>query len=53
MFIILYNHYLLKISNLKNQVPKFRFQIQIIIQQFVAKMVKVLQYPISCNSDQN
>jgi hypothetical protein len=26
-FIILYDHYLLKISELKNQVPKLRFQI--------------------------
>jgi hypothetical protein len=39
----LYNHYLLKISELENQLPKLRFQL--IIWQFVAKMVKVLQPP--------
>jgi hypothetical protein len=27
LIIILYNYYLLKISKLKNQVPKLRFQI--------------------------
>jgi len=36
MFIIIYNHYLLKISELKNQVPKLRFKIYLVIQQFVA-----------------
>jgi hypothetical protein len=42
MFIIFYNHS--KILKLKNQVLKLRFQIQLIIHHFFAKMVKVLQY---------
>jgi len=44
MFIILYNHYQPKISEIKNQGLKLRFGIEIIIQQFVVKMIKVLQY---------
>jgi len=37
MFIIFYNHYMLKISELKNQMPKLRFKIWLIIGQFDAK----------------
>jgi hypothetical protein len=43
MFIV-YNHYLLKISELKNQLLKLRFEVKSIIQQFVAKSIGVLQY---------
>ncbi len=46
-FIIVYNHYLLKISKLENQMSKLRFQFQLIIWQFVAKLVKVLRYLLS------
>jgi hypothetical protein len=42
VFIILYNHYLLKISELKNQMPKLRFKILLIIPQSTVEMVKVL-----------
>jgi len=37
------NHYLPTISELKNQVPKLRFKILLIIQQSIAEMVKGLQ----------
>jgi hypothetical protein len=43
LFITLYSRYALKFSELKNRVPwKLRFQIWIIIRQFVAEMAKVL-----------
>jgi hypothetical protein len=44
LFIILYNHYLLKIAELENQVLKLRFKFKLIIWQFVAEIVKVLWY---------
>jgi hypothetical protein len=40
MFIILYKHYLPKISKLKNQLLKLRFEIKLIIQQFVAESIQ-------------
>jgi len=42
LLIILYNYYLSKFSKLKNQVPKLRYQIYLINQQFVVEMAKVL-----------
>jgi hypothetical protein len=46
LFIILYNCYILKISELKNRMPNyyFKFKFKLIIWQFVAEMVKVLGY---------
>jgi hypothetical protein len=43
IFISLYKHYVSKISELKNQLPKLRFEILLIIQQFVAESIQVLQ----------
>ncbi len=34
---IFYNHYLLKMSKLKNQVPKLRFKFNSLFNNFVAK----------------
>jgi len=42
IFIILYKYYLPKFSELKNQLSKLRFEIQLIILQFVVKSVWVL-----------
>jgi hypothetical protein len=41
--IILYHHLLAKNLKLKNQVPKLRFKIYLIMWQFVAEIVQVLQ----------
>ncbi len=44
VLIIIYNHYMSKFLELKNQVLKLRFKIQLIIQYYVVEMVKVLRY---------
>jgi hypothetical protein len=43
IFISLYKHYVSKFSELKNQLPKLRFEILLIIQQFVAKSIHILR----------
>jgi len=45
IFIILYKHYVSKNLELKNQLRKLRFEILLIIQQFVAESIQVLRYP--------
>jgi hypothetical protein len=43
-YIILYNHYMLKIIKLRNQVPKLKFKILLIIQHSIIEILKVLRY---------
>jgi hypothetical protein len=40
IFIILYKHYVSNFSGLKNELPKLRFEILLIIQQFVAESIQ-------------
>jgi hypothetical protein len=40
ILIILYKHYASKFSELKNQLPKLRFEILLIIQQFVTESIR-------------